>query len=501
MKKISEWLAIFLIFDIERNTKEQQLAITVDRNLWIGSLMHLNVNPANVQVVIVTVSQKKHGASNEIKNTIYEKNPFQPGDSSRPKLKKLTNHNLKHQAILLETEATKNLFKYIDSLYEVNHRMVVTLGHGGVFGMNYVDDYFTKSIKNAIELKGVDPKKELTEIIDEYDFMTSSNMKQKKLLKDFKGINDQPLYSKLFKNYKIKDELSTREFAESFTGFTDIDGKKPVDILVIGNCFMQNIFAQYDLYKMVDYYVAPISGISYPGYNFIDILKRLENKTYNSVKEVAEAFADKTKLLNHRVYLNRGKHASFAKTAMDERWFVQCIKLDNEVYNKFGELFSLFTQDLASIGANNTSFLTLVKEAYEMCYSYSNKTMPTLMFIDFFVFCEALRQCILNKIHLLKPTNFDQILSVISQILQLKTQFAISSYVGKDFYSEIKKEIDFGCGVDSIGFGFLFLKDVSSKSSIPKILDPSYTNQKQPVLNSGTRYLEFLQSMVDVFKF
>lgn len=491
--KTSKWLCVVLIYNIEEQPTIASESIAVDKNLWIGSLKYTPLLAANIRLIFVVVQR------NKVDRTIIETLILEKKDHENAYDR--IDHNLSDNLILVDYNATIELFSFINSQYSAERKILITLGHGSVFGMNCFDLYLPNAIKKSL-LNNTTSIKEL----DNFFSGIGADKIENGYLKAVNKINYRSGFQ--FKSSKQlikvdgdskKYQLSNKELSQALKAFTKTEGGKHIDILVINNCFMQNIFAQYDYCDAVEYYVAPISGISYPGYNFLEILKNINDNPDGNTEKIASSFVSKEVIENHALY-KRPLDNDFSKTAIDHRWFLQCIKLDDGLFATFKQQFASYINELYRIAKDSRAMRLFVLDTFYNCYKYSEKSLPNLDLIDFQTFVFSLQDLIVRGNHGRIP-EVDKLLQSSKDILETIEQLEFKNYCGKDFLVDWENFNDKYLAatkqeaVSKIGLGFYLSRNLPDDSPLCQMLHSD--NPFKPALIVQTNYLDFLKLMAN----
>ncbi|HEX6169741.1 MAG TPA: clostripain-related cysteine peptidase, partial [Chitinophagaceae bacterium] len=136
--------------------------------------------------------------------------------------------------VTLKARSMTLVFYKIYKMYDSDRRLLFTWDHGSIFGI------FRETVGYSIT----------------------------------QNISYHKPWNKFQPQKNIGDILTSDELADAIqSGF---NGKK-IDILIMMNCYMQNIHTQYSLQKSVELLIAPESIISMPGYDYRAILSGIIN--------------------------------------------------------------------------------------------------------------------------------------------------------------------------------------------------------------------------------
>ena len=469
-----KWLFTVLIFNVEEFVEEivtgtipERISLEFEKNFILDSIENANYDTGRTKVIIVETNLKRSTNSNGKLETIFK----EKGNDN--KISEGVIEKMSSDKEMLDKNSLIEILKKIKNEFIGENNIVLTLGHGGTFGINYIDEEIL--MKMVIEgLKEDSPYFEMLK-----KSLSSLNFIHANILQHFPN-------SDLSSGFYL---LSSKEIADAFKQvYTKSDIAKPIDIMLMSNCFVQNIFTQFDLHEVVDYFIAPISGISYPGFNIKEILEMLD--TQASCQEVSKFCID------GKVIRNNQYNDPFVEKAIEERWFIQNVKLDSKLYLELEKGIIKLLEEIYN--------LLMDKENYDIIrnyidsltkdnYKYSKKTSSSLDLVDFGVFCKTfwISLKLYNKGIQFNDTNLLSHLDFIVDILD-KISNGMNHFIGNDF---LEDEIDFNDykirGIEKIGFGFYFPLDYEEKSQLGRVL--SHSNVYLPEIIKDTRFLEIIR--------
>lgn len=264
-----------------------------------------------------------------------------------------------------------------DTLGKTNAQknMLVTIGHGSVFGINlynhkydidhnygYAQSVVIEKFKNKLNQNQIDflsaivqdYQKIYSKIENSISSLKTSVIKSKLVVKNFLNTakilkQKEPLLLQLNNalNYKdapidIDDNLSVfmltnKEIDDAVKAVFNND--KKLDILVMDSCLMQNIFTQYELKDSVDYLVASQSGITFPGHNYKGVIEGINQSKKMTVKEVANSFTTRTIIENHPAY-------PVFHPDIEATWCFSSIQLDSKRLTMIHSDFEKFLHEI-----------------------------------------------------------------------------------------------------------------------------------------------------------
>ncbi len=168
--------------------------------------------------------------------------------------------------VTLKARSMTLVFYKIYKMYDSDRRLLFTWDHGSIFGI------FRETVGYSIT----------------------------------QNISYHKPWNKFQPQKNIGDILTSDELADAIqSGF---NGKK-IDILIMMNCYMQNIHTQYSLQKSVELLIAPESIISMPGYDYRAILSGIINNPDIYPGEVVKSVILSLKILSqielHKINMSR----------------------------------------------------------------------------------------------------------------------------------------------------------------------------------------------------
>lgn len=358
-------------------------------------------------------------------------------------------------------------FERIKELYEAENTIVITLGHGSALGINATD------FVNLANLE-----------LNELNEKTCGKLKNS----DQKNIEIETNTFK-FKLDKALEKtyyfLHNKEFADLLNKhFKKNNGKKSVAILVMNNCFMQNVFSQYDFHSAVDYLVAPISGISFPGFNFQKIITSLTIDS--TVDQMAKLFVDRDTVMSHRLLVK-----PLYKDYVNTNWFVQAYKLNSTYQESFKIIFAAIIEQLYQLVLNYIEVKNILIEAITRHLKpYSEKSQSEFDVIDFRVFIIYL----IHRLTFAKNNNYSAFIMQLKDYnIFLKDQ-KFDFFLGDTFLNEGISYFDFdeqaatlfnSEGLQKVGLGFML---PIKTPLVETITDMRY----RPTLTENTKFIQLI---------
>lgn len=199
--------------------------------------------------------------------------------------------------------------------------------------------------------------------------------------------------------------LTNEELAHAIdTGFG-----KPVDVLVMMNCYMMNLHACYAFKGSVQYFIAPQSGIDEPGYDYKSIIESLTQPNTVLPEEVAREC-----LLSTFDPARTNIHAAI------KEWAIFCINLESQhvmsLADKIDDLARYLNDHINDLKAR-------IRDTRQICFRFDDSKNLTYNMIDLThflkLFDKDLAQFSSLSVHGLKIKKF------LNDILSLKEAIKI----------------------------------------------------------------------------
>jgi hypothetical protein len=406
-KQDLEWLIIFLAYnnnyyDLEKKDTIDYYTMEEQTKYIRNQIRNVNYN-SKVKAVLVEA---------QIKNTKKQNSEESVITSTLSILYKKRDRWLSAVDKIWRTEDEIDTLTNIDRLekllyrlknkYNAKKHIVITIGHGSILGINYyipqlkpkADRINNPENEKMVKVKGK-PRKVVT----------------KSLAADFEIENNKKL---LF--------LSNQEI---FEVLHRIFQPNKIDVLVMYNCLMQNTFTQYELRNGVDWLVAPLSGISLPGFNYKAVIDKIsENPEAISSEDVATLFTQT---------INKGNKYNKYKGDIEGTWSVTAEKLNKEHQELVCEKFNSFFRRINDLSQTDNRIIYCLYETGRFLFNYSNYCLPSIRVVDLGVFLLYLKDKIIREYNI-----FEDLISEINDL-----QKAINSpdrkvvvFKGSGFYNK-----------------------------------------------------------------
>ncbi len=258
-----KWLIIFLmhedfILDEKNIGKPGYVPLTQQRSALIDSINQHEYNKNTKIIVIESIIEKNK--KDKTKGSAYTYVRHQTEKN------RLEWYNVNTGGFVIQDGASvKSLLDIIIQKEAVYDKlMLVTWGHGSIFGIFYLETLFQFF------------KRDISGFIEEMGGGLTDDLPQPVLVKNFTGIEDMYNLSPSFLLGKDLDSILSKFDILTNKELAGALSSRKADVLLMHNCLMQNLCTQYDFKDVVTYLVAPESGISHPGYNYREILNYLD---------------------------------------------------------------------------------------------------------------------------------------------------------------------------------------------------------------------------------
>lgn len=466
-----KWLAVYLVYnnalyDEKHANDKTHISMEKQKDSLINSIQDTPFNPA-IKIIIVELrtTRKKDGVEQKIH--ALEKNRSKRLEHiPRP-----DNFNID----LVTEKSVIGIVSYLKEQYPAERHILVTFGHGSILGVNLFSTRQDSEVpKKVFNIKQVnDPYGDDCWSVNKIDF--SGDIAKK--------ANDATLRKrdivKFFVEEKL-DILSNRELAEALI---EIFPDKKLDILVMYNCLMQNIFTQYEFRKSVDFLVAPESGISYPGYNWIDTFKKIGKNPDAANVKIASLFIETIRKERDHPY-----YPEF-RTEVEGTWKINAIQLDAEVFEDIKNKFDEMMDEMLALSKTGNDIFRCLRNVKRQLFKYSKFSLPSVTIVDLEIFLiylpEALKgykslQSLIGKNHALKES--------------LKTIPQNFSFTGKNLYDDEFFFIDEDFKKLKKGIGIWLADKKPAADSILNIFKAGDTLNVIPSFIKGTTYLKFFRA-------
>lgn len=280
---IPKWNIIFLIY---AKLGDAASETTYDPNLLRDTFKYLGDLKKEIKSIALSPNfniwilenvvylKNKQKVSDRSFLSILKHDPVNPSVNKFDIVKEYSEKNLVKSADLLKT-----VFQDIESCFAAEKNMIITWDHGSAFGIfkstitdeastpaSSFDTFFSTISEQKIFSEGTSVSKFTFNIVQNKKFSKLEPEVAVTLAPDV-AVEDGVLG-------KIEDILTNDELGTAIAGGFK---NRKVDVLIMFNCYMQNMHTCYSLIDRVDFLVAPEGIISEPGYNYSIILKSIAN--------------------------------------------------------------------------------------------------------------------------------------------------------------------------------------------------------------------------------
>lgn len=460
-----EWLITFLIYDhawIDQSNADQDgyISLETQKNRIYAAVLKLDFHE---KIKVVFLEAKINYEHTTLEIWIRSKSG---------KVIDLPSRQVGSINVMTTTDSLVQMLQPIVKEHSANRNIIVTLGHGSIFGINFYNPkILTENLrKNFIPLFYQKVKTPVTETIKakfDMDAAIAASW-EPVLLNEIKIKRPiQKLYSAAVGTLQDEPNLSILTVQEINDALYKIFNPKKVDILVFDNCFMQNVFTQYELRKTIDYLVAAQSGISYPGFNYTAILEMLTNNINISTAEIAKAFTSRNIVEAHEMY-------NEYKADIEGRWCVSTIPVLEENYEliktNFDELCTLLVKLAEKDNDLRREIGTVFGISIKNVFNYTFHAGLKIKVFDLHCFLLYAKGKFTEGT--IFAAHLASLLAPINALIEIFSSSATNRFIGKNFYNSTRRFFD-EKHPEKIGYGFLML----FKPSGIKLIDIVYEMQ------------------------
>lgn len=334
--------------DVVNQGKEGYIPVQTQKDTLFHILHDYKANN-NTKIIVIENRLEKKTVNGILRRTfIMEKEEnekgFKPYDTSNPDLKIGDENSLR--------EVLGGIIKAEKAL----NRMIITKGHGSIFGMFLTEE--------SQAYRGIDTSALVKDVNDLISIESVGLFKEKTVV-------DLGYYRYQNNNVFIKPDI-VRQYLSSFDVLTNkelafaleggLDDDEMIDILVMDNCLMQNVCTQDDMKDVVRYLVAAQSGISYPGFNYQEILDNFLSGPPVSADEIGDKIINTLK--------TNKKFIKFPAllAELNGTWSIHVKELTN--FHLFEEKFTQLINDLLAHPASEVA-INYLKDALDGCFHYN----------------------------------------------------------------------------------------------------------------------------------
>jgi len=475
-----EWLVIFLlhedyILDEKSRYKAGYVKLEIQQKALIDSIKQHEYNKNNKIIVIESIIKKDK-----------EHQPY-----ARTYVRQKTKEGLEEYIVntdgyvVQKGDSLKKLLRVILQKEEgANRHMIVTWGHGSIFGIFYLET-LVQVLRNDV-----------SNLLEKTDKSFTYNLPDPVLVKRI--TNPEAVYdpSPEFLSQKDAeavlvnfDMLTNKELADALQATLD---NKRVDVLLMYNCLMQNVCTQYDFRNVVDYLVAPETGISHPGYNYIDVLDYLNTPGGVSGGDVSRKIIGS---LRNNSHFNSNPELL---QELEDTWSISVIRLGGMDDNEKTK-FEIFIDTIRGINAeilnhkNFDNIISGVNDVKKKCFTYAKFCLLPNLVVDLNTFMTGF----VSKLH--DDHEFSKLLSLVQESLQSIVNLNPDTDQGTNvFIDEFEKYIETKQPSLSSGLGLLFPTEAGQIDSIRTFF---FTKKEfYPDFFVDTKYIELIQKVLPLLK-
>jgi hypothetical protein len=219
-----------------------------------------------------------------------------------------------------------------------------------------------------------------------------------------------------------------------------------IDILLMFNCVMQNVFTQTELKDTVNYLIAPQTGIAFPGFNYLGILNYLALNSFVSSKNLSVECINSVRA--NPLCLGLGNKEN--SDEVESSWSIQVIDLTD--YDSFLKLLLSLINYLIIEARNNSTIKAKIIDSFKNSFSYDSDSLKIFVLKDLNTFLDRLRGKFLSYINIVN--NIDSVISDIQKRrVSLFTSNSLNNLIEKIketsgqsgfsiFYPEVDYKVD-----------------------------------------------------------
>jgi hypothetical protein len=190
---------------------------------------------------------------------------------------------------------------------------------------------------------------------------------------------------------------------------------------------MQNVFTQFEFREKVDWLVAPLSGISIPGFNYGAVLNEISKDPSINGEKVAELFTSSITSVN--------RYSSYMSD-IEGTWNIAAVRMDRDnlesIQLKFDILFTEINKiSEASLQAQaSDDVINCISETARHLFNYGAYCLPSVDILDMGILLAYLKTKIIAEY-----SNLSRLLPYIENLqLAIGQQTEKYFFKGKDFY-------------------------------------------------------------------
>ncbi len=475
-----EWLCIFLVYnnstyDIEKEKNSHYIKMEWQKNSLFSAIQD---SPFSEKIKIVIVEARIWAIHNKMFQVIHVVEKINEGF---PIIDTLRNANL---SAMSDEDSLADIVGKIVQNFPANRNICVTFGHGSIFGINYLN-VLQESV-NSLNSKqqkslGVEKSNLIDNESDSFKTLFKTNflseIKLNRIIYDVtKSLN--------------QDEINVLTNNELNKVINTVYKGKKLDILLMYNCLMQNVFTQYELSSSVDYLVAPLSGICHPGYNYREVFSQLnaqpDVKTEDLAKMICMNVAT-TRIPRHNLFLNE----------IENTWKLHSVKLEANKYEDLKEKFHILLNEAYKLSKTNYRVLYTINITARQLFNNAEYSLPQVKMIDlnFFLiyWLEVLKKY--GSLALLIP--------YITDLSLILNSVKSDCFTGGNFYKSDYVFVDKQYLINKVNSGFgIWLPDKTSMASskiFQEIIFPSKSPGLVPSLLVNSSFSSLFSAYLELY--
>jgi hypothetical protein len=391
------------------------------------------------------------------------------------------------------------LGKFLQKITEqcnAKRNVIITFGHGSILGINLalrLNSLQSLKVKNPPTPAVQSPvyelsKKQVTKlsppVTEKVNIALNKKAEVKKLINEGNPFFTPDEFKQILNKTKELVILTNKELDQAIKIAYRTN---KLDILVMFNCLMQNLYTQYELKESVQYLVAPVTGISYPGYNYRSVFAALQKNITMTTDAVANLFVNTIRDETFPPPFYHDKYYEIYKAEIEGTWKVTCVDLDSE---KLEIIKSAFTDFMSAINAESkTNLYVFININYTLveCYNYAHHCLNNSQtMIDMLSFCTYFLELISKESSAIKS------LIVPTKKLKesLETMKNTATFTGKQIFDKENYFVDIDYD-KNYGFGFLLQTRLYPNNTIQRAVLSTMDERFFPEFLKDSGFAEF----------
>jgi hypothetical protein len=375
-----EWLVIYLIYNnnyYDRNRKNTEEYYTMEEQTRF-IMRQIEIADYHECVKVIVAEAKVEYNRDWVTLTISEK--------VKNRLERVENpQRTKDYGMMTDRASLTSILTVINDKFKANKHLIITAGHGSIVGVNYyIPEMKPNSSKPELPTEIKNIKDRLNYSNWEGNFSRFSFVPYAASVTGF-GLKRFTTVATFDVGIEMPDKrmlhiLTSQEISETFH---DVFGSKKVDVLVMYNCIMQNLFTQYEFRETVNWLVAALSGICIPGYNHTDMLNHLcKDPELVDAEKIASVLIES---------IDDGLNYQEYKDYIDSSWIISAQKLEKTELEKISDDFDALFEQIFLIAKQKPQIILCISEVLYQMYTYTYHCLKSTKMPDIGIFLAHLK--------------------------------------------------------------------------------------------------------------